>query len=115
MGKCQANNGNNKRWESTLGGVTNEGLIRIDEEVQGAFNGRHEGLNMNLSGSCRESNVQKDKIIFRVGSRFLYVGVFTSGTKIEGFKLDLDQLCSAENRKKKELTGDDDWVAVKVT
>jgi len=114
MGKCQADNGNGKRWESTVG-TAPDGKIRIDPEVSGAFTGKHEKSNKNLVGTCRENGISKPhKIMFIVDSRFLYVGNFISDNKIEGLRFDLTALCSEEKRKK-EQTGDDDWVAVKVT
>ncbi len=114
MGKCQADDGNKKRWESTVGGKP-DGKIKIKKEASGAFDGTHEYSKKDLKGTCLEATVagRSDKIQFTVkDNKHLYLGVFISSTKIEGFTIDLSSIVNA---RKRPLDGGEDWVAVKVS
>lgn len=114
MGKCQADDANRKRWESTVGGKP-DGKIKIKKETGGAFDGTHEHSNKELKGTCMEATQagRSDKIQFTVNdNKHLYLGVFISSTKIEGFRINLPSI--TKSRKRPQDNGED-WVAVKVS
>jgi hypothetical protein len=112
MGKCQADSMNSKRWESTVGGNP-DGKIKINKEVNGVFDGKHEDSTKNLRGKCLETADpnRKHKIDFTVDNGHRYLGVFINDETIEGFRIEASD---AEYVRDSPLNGDEDWVAVKV-
>lgn len=109
MGKCNTVD-DGQKWKSQVANV-GEGDITINkEDGNGKFNGKHEGAGKNLNGKCIEASGKPPKIWFRVqGTKDLYVGVFSNDKKIEGLKLNLDEIGNAAA----PLNGGEDWVAVK--
>ena len=110
MGKCQADGG--KRWKSTVGEKP-DGTIKINPEVNGVFNGKHENSNKDLHGKCLEATARdrSHKIDFTVSdNKHRYLGVFINDERIEGFRINT----SNDDVSDRPLNGDEDWVAVKV-